>query len=381
MVNSERQIYIQETEIKPNKYASYVLMIMLVCILLCWIMNEVGLFRVDMTEMRIGSSVPLVVVSVPLLTMYIRPGLTAKPGMKYFIMTAVLIFTLTTTTLLTFHTTMMLLFPIFFAMLYKSKRLGCFAVISSIFCTVAAPIFGYMLHTWDVPLFEELILIATGGTTEIINPTYEINAVGIYKILLYLVGPRLMMVGSCSFLLFYIIGLGEAHVKNQILLNNVSKHDMLTGLYNQNCYKELLKNGGLSGNTGVIFFDVNGLKAMNDTFGHEYGDLLLKRCAQSILDVVSGDDEAAFRIGGDEFLLIMENADEEKVNKKLDAWEKKLERINRENDELYDGLRCSMAYGSVVGDITGLEQLVRRADELMYENKAIMKKKHIKTEG
>ena len=376
MVNSERKIFIQETEVKPNRYASYVLMALMVGILICWIMNEIDLFRVGDTEMRIGSIIPLVASSSLLLTVLIKPEIAAKPGTKYFYMAVAFIFTMTTTTLLTFHTTMMLLFPTFMAMLYRSKTLGRIAVFCSIFCTIASPILGYYLHTWDVPLFEELILIATGGTTEIINPTYEVTAVGIYKILLYIVGPRLIMVGSCSLLLFYVIRLGEDHVKNQILLHNVSQLDMLTGLYNQNCYKDLLKSGKLKGNVGIIFFDVNGLKSLNDTFGHEYGDLLLKRCAQSILDVVESEDEAAFRIGGDEFLLIMENANEEKVDEKLAQWEKTLDRINRENQDLYNGLLCTMAVGSVVGDINNLEQLVRRADELMYRNKAVMKKKH-----
>jgi len=373
MINSERNIYIQETEVKPNTYA---LLVQTVCILgvsFCWILAEIGIFRVGKTEIRIGSVIPLLTISVPYIMMLFNRSLMRDPRMKYVIMTACSLLTLSVTTLLTFHTTIMLLFPIFIAMLYRSRPLAIFGLVSSLVCTVVSPILGYVIGSWDIPLFEELILIGTGGVAEIINPTYTVTALNIGKIALYLIIPHLVMVGSCALLMFYVVKLGGQHVENQILLNRVSHRDALTGLYNQNYYKELVSSTLPDGKLGVLFFDVNGLKAANDAYGHEYGDLLLKRSAQSLIDVCTNEKENAFRIGGDEFLLLLEGADGKAVEKKLGEWEVALGKINEENKADYDGLVCSMACGHVVGNIRDIEDLVREADTLMYENKARMK--------
>ena len=375
MINSEKQIYIQETEIKPNHAAVIVLCVTLLFSVACWLVNELGIFRVDDRIMRIGSIICVVAIAVPLLMILFDRNQYNSPRMKYIMMGSVIAFTFDISTLLTFHTEIMLLFPIFFAMLYRSRLLGKIALVASVLCTIFAPILGYILGVWDVPLFEELILIATGGTTQIINPTYRIEWIGIGKILLYITLPRLMMVGACATLMFRVITISADHVKSEILLNRINNRDNLTGLFNQNYYNEYLANPKDSGTTGVIFFDVNGLKAANDKNGHEYGDLLLKRCAQSILNICEDSTSIAFRLGGDEFLMVIEGATEPVIIQKIAEWKSAIEIINRENMVEYDGLYCSMAIGYAIGASTDIENTIRKADALMYENKALMKSK------
>jgi len=375
MINFEKNIYLEETEVKPNRYAILILSIMVAGVALCWVLNEIGIFRVGKMEMRIGSIIPLIVVAIPLTMMLSDKRNLEKSWIKYVVMAASIIITMITTTFMTFHTTIMLIFPICIGMLYRSKKLGMIAVAGSILCTIVSPVLGYVLGTWDVPLFQELILIATNGTTEIIGATPEITTISIIKILLYRVFPQLIMVGSLSILMFRAISIGVDHVNNQMKLNTISHRDALTGLYNQNYYKEILSDKTLSGPAGVLFFDVNGLKAANDINGHEYGDILLKRSAQSILNVLDSDMISGFRVGGDEFLVIMEGATAEDVEKKLLDWDASLRTVNRENISMYGGLQCSVAVGYVVGDLKNLERLVKDADEMMYRNKSIMKSK------
>lgn len=375
MIKSEKGVYIQETEIKPNTYAALVLTVSLIGIAFCWILNEIGLFRVGDTEMRIGSIVPLILILIPLVILKRNPDMLSSPKTKYFIMAAAILLTVSVTTLLTFHTTIMLLYPIFVAMLYRSKQLGIIALIGSLLCTVFTPILAYILGTWDIELFRELILIGTNGVAEIVGAYPAVTAISIAKIVLYIVLPRLIMVGSCAMLMFYIIRLGAEHVNNQILLNRMSQRDALTGLYNQNFYKEFMNLEKQDCPVGIIFFDVNGLKGLNDRYGHEYGDLLIKRCAKSISDVCMTEYENGFRIGGDEFLLLLENVTEEDVLKKLEQWQQALNQINEENKRYYYGIFCSMASGYAVGRMSDLEILIRQADTLMYSNKTEMKSK------
>jgi len=89
----------------------------------------------------------------------------------------------------------------------------------------------------------------------------------------------------------------------------MSYHDQLTGLYNRHyfvqCEKELNEAPVLS----VITTDVNGLKLINDTYGHEFGDELLKKYAELLKESFKKSD-LIFRFGGDEFIVILKDTDE-----------------------------------------------------------------------
>jgi len=184
-----------------------------------------------------------------------------------------------------------------------------------------------------------------------------------------------MLVGACSVLMFRLISIGVDHVRKEILLNEINTRDTLTGLYNQNYFKQFVQVNSETGPIGVIFFDVNGLKKINDEYGHERGDLLLKRCADSIRAICDESSSIAFRVGGDEFLLLIEGATEPVIIQKLAEWKTALETINHQNAIEYDGLDCSMAAGYALGQYEDLGSLISRADSLMYKNKAIMKGK------
>ena len=373
MLRSEQDIYSYETEEKPNHYSMIALLCCIAIIVVCWLVNEIGIFRVGKDEMRIGAAITFVTAAIPACMLLFSKTARSNPSTKYYIVVAVGIYTFTVGTLLTFHTTIMMLFPVMIAMLYRSKRVGVIAAAFSFFSAAFAPVLGYMLGTWDVEFFKELILISSNGTA-VIEGAYEaITLLSIGKILLYIVFPRMLMIGSCTMLMFYVIQIGEKHVENQIELFRVSRRDYLTGLFNQNCYKEALRAVAAERYIGVIFFDVNNLKSLNDTRGHEYGDLLLKRCAKSILAVCDDVNAYGFRLGGDEFLLLLLDADEVALNEKVAAWQTSLAAVNRENETAFEGLECSMAWGVARGSLRQLEELTQLADKAMYANKQRMK--------
>lgn len=105
--------------------------------------------------------------------------------------------------------------------------------------------------------------------------------------------------------------------EKQIL--HLSYHDSLTGLKNRRFYQEELERLEQSGSHGLVFvlFDINGLKIMNDAFGHHVGDMLLKMVA----DIISAKlpPHAEFmRIGGDEFVIIFYDATLAEVERIID---------------------------------------------------------------
>ncbi|PKM68636.1 MAG: c-di-GMP phosphodiesterase [Firmicutes bacterium HGW-Firmicutes-2] len=89
-------------------------------------------------------------------------------------------------------------------------------------------------------------------------------------------------------------------------LQYLSTHDHLTGLYNRRYYEQQLKELDTKENLplSIIMFDLNGLKLVNDSFGHDMGDVLLKKAGETIKKACRYEDIIA-RIGGDEFVLML----------------------------------------------------------------------------
>ena len=94
-------------------------------------------------------------------------------------------------------------------------------------------------------------------------------------------------------------------------LSYICYHDQLTGLFNRRFFEEELKRVDTLRNypIAIVMIDVNGLKLINDAFGHASGDELIKTVSDLIQKELRSDDIVA-RIGGDEFSLIMTKVNE-----------------------------------------------------------------------
>lgn len=166
----------------------------------------------------------------------------------------------------------------------------------------------------------------------------------------------------------------KLYVENGIMREKLvyaSEHDGLTGLYNKSKYLDMLEKEYLDlDSIGIFNFDVNNLKLMNDNFGHEAGDKLLIKAANSIRKVTSNKVHG-YRMGGDEFLMIACNVTKEEVDSIKTRWEEELARLNT-ND---DGINCVIAVGVMYGEKKyDFQTLMKEADELMYEDKKSKKK-------
>lgn len=94
--------------------------------------------------------------------------------------------------------------------------------------------------------------------------------------------------------------------REQERLDQRSRHDVLTGLYNRRELEDVDPNRR---QLGVLMIDIDHFKRVNDQFGHEAGDEVLKRVATSITDSIRGQD-IAVRQGGEEFLVLLADADD-----------------------------------------------------------------------
>ena len=150
----------------------------------------------------------------------------------------------------------------------------------------------------------------------------------------------------------------------QRYLKRLGYFDMLTHLQNRNGYMEHLnewKQTSLQ-RVGCIYIDLNGLKETNDDLGHEAGDALLCRMAEVLEEVFP---RQAYRIGGDEFVVVLQNIPQIAFAEKVQRLRAEMQRRN-----------ISAAVGSVwEAQSDDVEALLRRADDCMYREKQKMKRR------
>lgn len=146
--------------------------------------------------------------------------------------------------------------------------------------------------------------------------------------------------------------------KQQAYLEKLSYRDMLTGLYNRNRYIERLEayKQVQDQQIGAIYIDLNGLKKVNDEQGHRAGDELIVRAAGTIAGIFAED---AYRVGGDEFVVILLDVSHE-------DFARKTEQLRRQMQE--NSVDASIG-GVWQASTENLENLLRRADENMYREK------------
>lgn len=157
-------------------------------------------------------------------------------------------------------------------------------------------------------------------------------------------------------------------VSNPLYLDK-STIDSTTGLKNRNAYNVDFNNFLVRKNInflGIIVADINGLKEVNDRLGHISGDDYIILVADAIKETKL-KQMIAYRTGGDEFVVMMQNAREEE----FDMFIRNCSKLVKEQDK-YDNMRCSLSCGYAIFDPkkdNDIEDTYHRADSLMYEEK------------
>ena len=156
-------------------------------------------------------------------------------------------------------------------------------------------------------------------------------------------------------------------------LRTKKDYDDLTGLFNKGKFNEMKRTlFGKMETMAVFNMDVNNLKKMNDVYGHEAGDRLIRKAAES-LKRIEARNVIPFRVGGDEFIVVaihVDRADAEKIRKN---WDEGLAELNRNHD---DNIYCEIACGFTFGEKGfNMEEVFAEADRRMYEDKKEKKMK------
>lgn len=163
---------------------------------------------------------------------------------------------------------------------------------------------------------------------------------------------------SMSIFLSYAI----RHRNHVDMLHRLSYHDLLTNALNRNAFMDMLSQfrPGQYASAGIIYIDINGMKEINDFYGHHQGDKILITTVAKVFNLFKPDE--LFRIGGDEFVIITYDLTETDFYEKFNL----LRNIFCEKTDL----PFSIATGSCwVKSPSDLNSLLQQADSAMYTDK------------
>lgn len=158
--------------------------------------------------------------------------------------------------------------------------------------------------------------------------------------------------------------------KREEQINYLTYHDSMTGLYNRRYFSEvssqLIFDDALP--ISVIIGDINGLKMINDAFGHELGDCLIKETANILKESVRSTDIVT-RIGGDEFAIFLPHTSKETAHTVLERIEKGTKIYNEDNRDTPIKISISLGLDTVNTRDESLDEAIRNAEDIMYKNK------------
>ena len=143
-------------------------------------------------------------------------------------------------------------------------------------------------------------------------------------------------------------------------------HDHLTGLYNRRYFEEVFKKLDTKTNLpiSIIMCDINGLKLINDSFGHGSGDELLRKAAETIKKACRADDVVS-RLGGDEFVIILPKTNAEETVQIANHIKEFASKVKVDKIEL----SISYGYATKITDEQSIIEIFATAENHMYRHK------------
>lgn len=369
-INNDYYDELRSQESKSNRKTINGFLWFYAAVFLTWILTLIEVFIISKRMMTFCFAVTSLTMIAPI---YIRLKKDlSQAWIKYVMLSMLCINCGIITSVLSIHAVLISPIPLLFACQYRNKLTIWYtffvcAVIMSLSCFL-----GYYFGICDLNLF-----FVSSGTRQFYMSLVTENGVNIplntdmvFVISVYQILPRVAILLIYTIMLRFSVMSNYDDAKRIVQLTKSKDTDGRTGLYNKRKFEEMADDYYLTaGNVEVAFFDLNNLKKVNDKFGHEEGDRLIETFAQ-LLEDEQNHRCNAFRFGGDEFMMILDHAVYGELKAVVDNIREKMNAADK-----IGGEKLSAAVGIAFGEGNQVRELVKEADEKMYDNKKEMKAK------
>ncbi|NLH00926.1 MAG: GGDEF domain-containing protein [Clostridiales bacterium] len=347
----------------PNRYTINCMWYFITVILIFAAMQQIGICIVAN-----GLAMPgLLGASAVLLTAEVVGNLADRNSawLKYFFVLMSVIAVAVVGIFLTYHTVLASVVPLLIAAQYSQQNVLRFAYILTIISIFAITILGYKYGLCDANMVMLTVKNSGDYGEHLLSKVFALSERWDSIILFYAI-PRSLIITSFVPMINAIVKNRKEMIMRDIEIKYSGEHDRMTGFYNREKYASMLEESYWKlEKAAIVFFDLNNLKLVNDTYGHDKGDELIRRAADSIRGALK-ENMDAYRFGGDEFMVVIPGGDEAEAESLIENWQQRLKKIN----SLPGTAECCIAYGYAVGSGKEFDEILRQADKNMYKNKA-----------
>ena len=366
IVQYEQELAAQE--ISANKRILNGFVWFLGAVALVWVLTIVGFFNVDKNMVTIAFFISFFLF-LPAFFLMFRGDLS-KSWIKYFLLTLLCIVCGVIISILSFHATLLFVFPLLYAIQYREKRIIWFTYSINLLTVTAGMLIGFYYGLCDLNLLLESRYTRShylaSMTDNILHITFNENPA--FVILVFAIIPTAIILFMLAVMLQYTVLSNTRDALRIAQLTYYKDTDTNTKVFNKNKYEEMITKyyPGVD-RLAVVFFDLNNLKKVNDELGHAMGDYIIEKLA-SFIRQQADVSRRVYRIGGDEFVMVAESpspCDAELIIANVK------EAISAHNQN--GPVAISTAAGFAYGKGTDVLEVVKEADERMYENKKFIK--------
>lgn len=358
----KKEIHYQE--IRSNKRTLRGFLAMFLMLLFVWFLTMIGFFVISKAMISFAVVCTAVMYVIPLMIW--RTEDLSKPWIKYVLLALVCGACSLIISVLTFHAVLLCVLPMLFAAQYRRRHVlwSTFAVNAG--CLTISYLVGFYCGICDLNLLLESAHNRSWYMDRVVNQTLQLplNDNIIFTILVWEALPQIMILFVFALMIQYTIDSSQDDASRIAKLTYRKDLDGETKLYNKGKYDEMAsKYYPRVERIAVAFFDLNNLKKVNDTHGHVAGDMMINAISQALLTACSSRCHA-YRVGGDEFLLVLENPVAGEIEECIKKVKEKLS-----NSTEYSVVPVTAAVGYAYGSGKDIASVVNEADTMMYTDK------------
>lgn len=351
-------------EIRANKKTLIGFVWLLGTSFIVWLLTLTRIFLIDLEKVSFAFVVSCI-MCLPLIIIPIK-RLYEHRCVKYILLVMVCCVVAVMTGTITFHVEFMYILPLLYAIQYHEEKVLWVTFVVNNITMLISTILGFYFGLCDLNL-----LFASNHTRDwyldymnSVVGNVPMNDNPMFVLVVFEFFPRVMMLFLFTIMLRQIVIGGSEYARRIADLTFRKETDLATGLLNKNKYEEMLEEYYPKVNElAAIFWDLNNLKKVNDSLGHAVGDSMIRAMAGK-LKMFEGERCRIYRIGGDEFVMLIDNPEENEPENIVVQMKMEMMLYSGECD-----ITLSAAVGIAKGKGSDIEEVVKKADKAMYEDK------------